>query len=569
MSHLGMKLIYPMLNRREDTWCERSFAPWIDMEKQLRDHDLPLFAIESMTPLCDFDFVGFTLQYEMSFTNIINMLDLGKIPIRSTDRTMEDPIVIAGGPCASNPEPLADFVDIFFIGDAEVTLDDLLDLYKAWKKTKKPRIDFLKKAVALDGIYVPAFYKPTYNTDGTLKDFQPIVEEAPQKVRKCFVDDLNTAYYPETLLVPYTSTVHDRVSYEIFRGCGRGCRFCQAGMLYRPTREKTSETIKNQIDVLLKNTGYDEISLASLSSGDYPGIETLIKDLVDQYESDNISVSLPSLRIDSVSIDMLEQMQKVRKSGVTLAPEAGTQRLRDVINKGVTEADLMQTVEDAFKKKFGHIKLYFMMGLPTETDEDIAGIAHLGHKVVEAYFDTDESLRNRSLKVVLSTACFVPKPFTPFQWEPQDTMDEFVRKQKHLKNEIKSRKITYNWQDSQLSYLEAIFARGDRRLCKLLEAAQKAGCRFDGWSRMFDYDTWLQLIEELEIDGAFYACRQREKEELFPWDFIDIGVTKEYLYHENQKAKLGELTPYCKEECNDCGVMQFQEGWVCSEHYTV
>ena len=569
MSHLGMKLIYPMLNRREDTWCERSFAPWVDMEKQLRDHDLPLFAIESMMPLCDFDFVGFTLQYEMSFTNIINMLDLGKIPIRSVDRTMADPIVIAGGPCASNPEPLADFVDIFFIGDAEVTLDDLLDLYKIWKKTKKPRVEFLKQAVALEGIYVPAFYEPTYNTDGTLKDFQPIVEEAPQKVRKCFVDDLNTAYYPETLLVPYTSTVHDRVSYEIFRGCGRGCRFCQAGMLYRPTREKTSETIKNQIDILLKNTGYDEISLASLSSGDYPGIEILIKDLVDKYEQDNISVSLPSLRIDSVSIDMLEQMQKVRKSGVTLAPEAGTQRLRDVINKGVTEEDLMRTVQNAFEKKFGHIKLYFMMGLPTEKDEDIAGIAHLGHKVVETYFDTDEAVRNRSLKVVISAACFVPKPFTPFQWEAQDTMNEFVRKQKYLKNEIKSRKINYNWQDSHLSYLEAIFARGDRRLCKLLEAAQKAGCRFDGWSRMFDYDTWLQLIEDLEIDGMFYACRQREKEELFPWDFIDIGVTKEYLYHENQKAKLGELTPYCKEKCNDCGVMQFKEGWVCSEHYTV
>lgn len=569
MSHLGMKILYSLLNDQKDIWCERVFAPWVDMEAQMRSREIPLYALESMDPISAFDFVGFTLQYEMSYTNLINMLELGGIPLLSKDRGEDMPFIMAGGPCAYNPEPLADFVDIFVIGEAEEAILELMDAYRRFKAEGGTREDYLKKAASIEGVYVPAFYEAAYHEDGTLKAFTPLIEEAPRKIRKRFIKDLDDAYYPETYVVPYTETVHDRVSYEIFRGCGRGCRFCQAGMIYRPIREKSLNTIEEGIKTLLKTTGYEEISLASLSSGDYSKIETLIEDLVFDYEDQCIGVSLPSLRIDSLSIDMLEQIQKIRKTGITLAPEAGTQRMRDVINKGVTEENLLTTVRTAFERGWGHIKLYFMIGLPTETEADIAGIADLGQKVLEEYYAVPIEERNKAVKIVLSTSCFVPKPFTPFQWFGQNTGDQFIEKQKMLKSLIKDRKISYNWHDGSLSYLEAVFARGDRRLGRVLLKAHEAGCKFDGWQEHYNHQKWLSVFEEAGVDPDFYALRSRSFDELLPWDFIDIGVTKEFLQKEWEKSTEETLTPYCREGCSSCGVMQFSKGWKCHEHYTV
>ena len=569
MSHLGMKILYSLLNDQKDIWCERVFAPWVDMEAQMRSREIPLYALESMDPISAFDFVGFTLQYEMSYTNLINMLELGGIPLLSKDRGEDMPFIMAGGPCAYNPEPLADFVDIFVIGEAEEAILELMDAYRRFKAEGGTREDYLKKAAAIEGVYVPAFYEAAYHEDGTLKAFTPLIEEAPRKIRKRFIKDLDDAYYPETYVVPYTETVHDRVSYEIFRGCGRGCRFCQAGMIYRPIREKSLNTIEEGIKTLLKTTGYEEMSLASLSSGDYSKIETLIEDLVFDYEDQCIGVSLPSLRIDSLSIDMLEQIQKIRKTGITLAPEAGTQRMRDVINKGVTEENLLTTVRTAFERGWGHIKLYFMIGLPTETEADIAGIADLGQKVLDEYYAVPREERNKVVKIVLSTSCFVPKPFTPFQWFGQNTGDQFIEKQKMLKSLIKDRKISYNWHDGSLSYLEAVFARGDRRLGRVLLKAHEAGCKFDGWQEHYNHQKWLSVFEEAGVDPDFYALRSRSFDELLPWDFIDIGVTKEFLQKEWEKSTEETLTPYCREGCSSCGVMQFSKGWKCHEHYTV
>lgn len=569
MSHLGMKILYSLLNDQEDIWCERVFAPWVDMEEQMRSREIPLYALESMDPISAFDFVGFTLQYEMSYTNLINMLELGGIPLLSKDRGEDMPFIMAGGPCAYNPEPLADFVDIFVIGEAEEAILELMDAYRRFKSEGGTREDYLKKAVAIEGVYVPAFYEAAYHEDGTLKAFTPLIGEAPRKIRKRFIKNLDNAYYPKAYVVPYTETVHDRVSYEIFRGCGRGCRFCQAGMIYRPIREKSLNTIEEGIKTLLKTTGYEEISLASLSSGDYSKIETLIEDLVFDYEDQCIGVSLPSLRIDSLSIDMLEQIQKIRKTGITLAPEAGTQRMRDVINKGVTEENLLSTVRTAFERGWGHIKLYFMIGLPTETEADIAGIADLGQKVLDEYYAVPREERNKAVKIVLSTSCFVPKPFTPFQWFGQNTGDQFIEKQKMLKSLIKDRKISYNWHDGSLSYLEAVFARGDRRLGRVLLKAHEAGCKFDGWQEHYDHQKWLSVFEEAGVDPDFYALRSRNFDELLPWDFIDIGVTKEFLQKEWEKSTEEALTPYCREGCSNCGVMQFSKGWKCHEHYTV
>ena len=569
MSHLGMKILYSLLNDQKDIWCERVFAPWVDMEAQMRSREIPLYALESMDPISAFDFVGFTLQYEMSYTNLINMLELGGIPLLSKDRGEDMPFIMAGGPCAYNPEPLADFVDIFVIGEAEEAILELMDAYRRFKAEGGTREDYLKKAASIEGVYVSAFYEAAYHEDGTLKAFTPLIEEAPRKIRKRFIKDLDDAYYPETYVVPYTETVHDRVSYEIFRGCGRGCRFCQAGMIYRPIREKSLNTIEEGIKTLLKTTGYEEISLASLSSGDYSKIEALIEDLVFDYEDQCIGVSLPSLRIDSLSIDMLEQIQKIRKTGITLAPEAGTQRMRDVINKGVTEENLLTTVRTAFERGWGHIKLYFMIGLPTETEADIAGIADLGQKVLDEYYAVPREERNKAVKIVLSTSCFVPKPFTPFQWFGQNTGDQFIEKQKMLKSLIKDRKISYNWHDGSLSYLEAVFARGDRRLGRVLLKAHEAGCKFDGWQEHYNHQKWLSVFEEAGVDPDFYALRSRSFDELLPWDFIDIGVTKEFLQKEWKKSTEETLTPYCREGCSSCGVMQFSKGWKCHEHYTV
>ena len=565
MSHLGMKILYGLLNEQADIWCERVFAPWVDMEEQLRHHDLALYGLESMMPLHEYDFVGFTLQYEMSFSNILNMLALGKISLRSASRKEDEPFVMAGGPCAYNPEPLADFIDLFVIGEAEEVILKIMAAHRAWKKTGGNRHDFLKMAAQIEGVYVPAFYTVSYDqSTGVITDFTPIVSEAPATIRKQFIEDLDQAYFPDKIVVSYTETVHDRISYEIFRGCGRGCRFCQAGMIYRPTREKTLTTIQSKIKALIKATGYDEVSLSSLSTGDYSEIEALIKNLVCDDETGKVSISLPSLRIDSLSIEMLEEIQKVRKAGLTLAPEAGTQRMRDVINKGVTEENLIDTVKTAFEKGWGHVKLYFMIGLPGENLEDIEGIADLGQKVVDAYYKIDRESRNKSLKVVLSASSFVPKPFTPFQWMGQNSPEEFKNKQRHLKASIKERKISYSWQDSGVSYLEAVFSRGDRRLGLVLEKAHQIGCRFDGWGEYFDLQKWSEAFESVGIDPDFYALRNRDFDEILPWDFIDTGVTKEFLKAEAEKAEAALTTPFCPENCSNCGMMEFKKGWKCN-----
>jgi len=565
MSHLGMKILYGLLNEQADIWCERVFAPWVDMEEQLRHHDLALYGLESMMPLHEYDFVGFTLQYEMSFSNILNMLALGKISLRSASRKEDEPFVMAGGPCAYNPEPLADFIDLFVIGEAEEVILKIMAAHRAWKKTGGNRHDFLKMAAQIEGVYVPAFYTVSYDqSTGVITDFTPIVSEAPATIRKQFIEDLDQAYFPDKIVVSYTETVHDRISYEIFRGCGRGCRFCQAGMIYRPTREKTLTTIQSRIKALIKTTGYDEVSLSSLSTGDYSEIEALIKNLVCDDETGKVSISLPSLRIDSLSIEMLEEIQKVRKAGLTLAPEAGTQRMRDVINKGVTEENLIDTVKTAFEKGWGHVKLYFMIGLPGENLEDIEGIADLGQKVVDAYYKIDRESRNKSLKVVLSASSFVPKPFTPFQWMGQNSPEEFKNKQRHLKASIKERKISYSWQDSGVSYLEAVFSRGDRRLGLVLEKAHQIGCRFDGWGEYFDLQKWSEAFESVGIDPDFYALRNRDFDEILPWDFIDTGVTKEFLKAEAEKAEAALTTPFCPENCSNCGMMEFKKGWKCN-----
>ena len=565
MSHLGMKILYGLLNEEKDIWCERVFAPWVDMEEQLRLHDLPLYGLESMMPLNEYDFVGFTLQYEMSFSNILNMLELGKITLRSAQRKEAEPFVIAGGPCAYNPEPLSDFIDIFVIGEAEEVILKIMATYREWKKAGGNRQDFLKMAAAIEGVYVPAFYAVSYDEkSGVITAFTPLIEEAPATIRKQFIEDLDQAYFPDKIVVSYTETVHDRISYEIFRGCGRGCRFCQAGMIYRPTREKTVPTIQSKIKALIAATGYDEVSLSSLSTGDYSEIETLIKNLVCDAESGKVSISLPSLRIDSLSIEMLEEIQKVRKAGLTLAPEAGTQRMRDVINKGVTEENLLDTVRTAFEKGWGHVKLYFMIGLPGETLADIEGIADLGQKVVDEYYKIDRESRNKSLKVVLSASSFVPKPFTPFQWMGQNTPEEFKNKQRHLKASIKERKISYSWHDSGVSFLEAVFARGDRRLGLVLEKAHQKGCRFDGWGEYFDLQKWTEAFAEAGIDPDFYALRNRDYDEILPWDFIDTGVTKKFLKAEAQKAEAAVTTPFCPENCSNCGIMEFKKGWKCN-----
>ena len=565
MSHLGLKILYGLLNDQDDIWCERVFSPWIDMEEEMRKNKLPLYGLESQTPIGQYDFIGFTLQYEMSYTNILNILDLGQIPLESKDRHAHHPFILAGGPCAYNPEPLADFIDLFVIGEAEDLILELMDVYREWKKDGLERQVFLKMAAKLEGIYVPSLYETTYDDEThCIRSFSPISEEGKEKIRKRFIANLDQAYYPSKMIVSYTEVIHDRISMEIFRGCGRGCRFCQAGMIYRPTREKSIDMIKACIDGIIDETGYDEISLSSLSSGDYSQIETLIKDLVDRYEEERIGVALPSLRIDSLSIEMLEQIQKIRKTGLTLAPEAGSQRMRDIINKGVTEKNLIDTVESAFAKGWGHVKLYFMVGLPGEEDADIEGIADLAQKVVNSYLGVDKELRNRSLKLVISTACFVPKAFTPFQWFGQNDQDTFERKQEHLKNTIKDKRISYRWHNSEVSYLEAVFARGDRRLGSVLKRAHQKGCRFDGWHEHFDYEKWLQSFEELGIDPDFYALRERTYDEILPWDFIDIGVTKAYLMKEHQRALEEIKTPYCREACSNCGIMEFKEGWVCN-----
>ncbi|WP_213818478.1 TIGR03960 family B12-binding radical SAM protein [Garciella nitratireducens] len=563
MSHLGMKILYHLLNEQEDIFCERVFAPMIDMEREMRKHKIPLFALETMDSITNFDFLGFTLQYEMSYSTILNMLDLSNIPLLAKDRTKEHPFVMVGGPCAYNPEPLADFVDIVVLGEAEEVLLEILEVYRKWKKTKGSRMDFLYSILSIKGVYIPAFYNVKYDEEGKIKKFYPLISDAPQRISKRIIKDLDHAYYPSKMIVPYTNITHDRVMLEIFRGCTRGCRFCQAGMIYRPVREKSFKTLQSIARKLIQNTGYEELSLSSLSTSDYTQLMPLVKNLIQEYQDKGVGLSLPSLRIDSFSVKLIEEIQKIRKTGLTFAPEAGTQRLRNVINKGVTEKDLLNSTEEAFKSGWGTIKLYFMIGLPTETYEDIEEIANLGNKVLEQYYQVDREKRNKNVKITISTSSFVPKPFTPFQWEPQNTIEELKEKQKFLKRKIKNRRIHYSWHDSKTSFLEAVFARGDRRLGKVILTAWQKGCKFDGWNEHFNFSSWIEAFKENRIDPDFYANRRRQYDEILPWDFIDIGVTKEFLIREHKNALREKVTPYCRKGCVNCGIQDFDGGWTC------
>ncbi|WP_027308537.1 TIGR03960 family B12-binding radical SAM protein [Caloramator sp. ALD01] len=562
MSHLGLKIIYHLLNEREDCYCERAFAPWPDMERLMRENDIPLFALETKDALSEFDFVGFTLQYEMSYTNIINMLDLAHIPLYSKDRS-NHPFVVFGGPCAYNPEPLADIADFFVLGEGEEVLNEVLDLYSKFKKSNASRQEFLEKVSEIEGIYVPSLYEIEYNTDGTIKRMVPKKETYKTNIKKRIIKDLNNSFYPEKMIVPLTEVVHDRIMLETFRGCTRGCRFCQAGMIYRPIREKKTEKLIDLADKLINETGYDEISLTSLSICDYSDIQNLVNKLIEKYKESNVGISLPSLRIDSFSVNLINEIQKVRKTGLTFAPEAGTQKMRDVINKGVTEEDLIKSVRSAFELGWNNIKLYFMIGLPFEEDEDVEGIADLAYKVVDEYFKVPKEKRQKGLNVTVSTSSFVPKPFTPFQWFGQNTMDELYRKQKLLKEKIKSRFITYNWHETPISFLEGVFSRGDRRLTKVLVKAWELGCKFDGWQEHFDFEKWMKAFEECNIDPHFYATRERSLDEVLPWDFIDVGVSKEYLINEYKKAEKGILTPDCRQGCTGCGITKLLKGGKC------
>ncbi|WP_010238911.1 TIGR03960 family B12-binding radical SAM protein [Clostridium arbusti] len=558
MSHLGMKILYHVLNKREDTYCERAFAPWPDMEKLMRENEIPLYTLETKNSLADFDFIGFTLQYEMSYTNILNMLNMSGVEIRASKRKEEDPIVICGGPCSYNPEPLYDIADIFSIGEGEEHLNELLDLYK--KFSGKSKSEFLREAAKIEGTYVPSLYEVYYKEDGTIKEFKPRYEDVPKRIKKRIIKNFNEVEYPDKLVVPYNEIVHDRIMLETFRGCTRGCRFCQAGMIYRPVREKKSDKLLETAQKLIENTGYDEISLTSLSICDYSDIENLINSMVEKYKGEKVGVSLPSLRIDSFSVDLIKEIQKVRKTGLTFAPEAGSQRMRDVINKGVTEENLINSVRSAFKAGWSTIKLYFMIGLPFETIEDVKGIAYLAKKVIEEYYKVPKEDRKKGLKVTASTSIFVPKPFTPFQWAPMDRMDSVREKIGELQK-VMDRRVTYNWHETPVSYLESVFARGDRRMCDVLIKAFEQGAKFDGWSQYFDYDLWMEAMKECNVDGDFYAYRERSYDEVLPWDFIDIGVNKEFLIEENENAKIATVTPDCRGGCKNCGInVNFKEG---------
>ena len=563
MSHLGMKILYALFNQREDIWCERVFAPWVDFEELMRKERIPLFALESGDSVRDFDIIGFTLQYEMSYTNVLNMLDLAGIPLRTDERPGLKNLVVAGGPCACNPEPLADFIDLFFLGEGEEVDLELIDLYKKHRALGSDKLTFLKEAAQIEGVYVPSLYQVDYKEDGTLQSVTPLAG-APATVKKRIMRNLDKTFYPDNFVVPFTEIVHDRAVQEVFRGCIRGCRFCQAGFIYRPVREKSSDTVNRQARALCENTGYEEISLSSLSTSDYTELADLLDRLLDWTEQEKVSMTLPSLRIDNFSPELLEKVQKIKKSGLTFAPEAGTQRLRDVINKNVTEQEILDTCRIAFAGGYTQVKLYFMLGLPTETEADLRGITELGQRIVNLYYENPNKPKGKSVTVSISVSSFVPKPFTPFQFEPQDTLDQIHAKQKLLLESRTTKKISLSYHDANISVLEGVLARGDRRLGAVLAAAQKNGCRFDSWDECFSFERWMEAFRACGLDLQFYANRRRGYDELLPWDHLDYAVSKAFLIREHKAALQGITTPNCREKCAGCGANCYKVG-VCFE----